>query len=121
MNIESGMKKVVLMACVMLGAGATAMAGDATEMVSRTVKYDATAAATPAGAVALYAALRSAASRVCTDAGSPAMALLVPSENCKADALSRAVADVKIDAVTALHLRDSGYKAKAGIVTIASR
>jgi hypothetical protein len=49
------------------------------------------------------------------------MALLLPSENCKADALSRAVADVKIDAVTALHLRDSGYKAKAGIVTIASR
>jgi len=121
MNIESGMKKMVLIACATLGVGATATAADATTVVSRTVKYSAATAATPAGAVDLYAALRMAASKVCSDASSPVMASLAPSEGCRADALSRAVADVNIDAVTALHLRDSGYKAKAGTVTVASR
>jgi hypothetical protein len=40
---------------------------------------------------------------------------------CKGAALSRAVADVQIDAVTAVYLQDNRYKAEPGTVTIARR
>lgn len=121
MKIESMTGKMVLIACATLCTGASAWAEDMVVTATRTVKYSAAESATPAGAVRLYDALRAAASRVCRESGMPSLASLEANDMCRSSALSRAVADVNIDAVTALHLHDSGYRTKQGTVTIARR
>jgi UrcA family protein len=121
MKIETAMLKVVLIAGATLGLGATAMADDMVVTTSKTVKYSRSEAATPSGAVKLYGALKHAASRACRDHGAPLSAYSDSIAVCQDDAVARAVADVQIDALTAVYLQDSGTRAKPGIVTIARR
>jgi UrcA family protein len=121
MKTESGKMKVVLFACATLTLGATAMASETIVTQTETVKYSRTEAATPVGAVKLYGALRAAASRACTERGMPMSGSSDAHAACKGAALSRAVSDVKIDAVTAAYLQDNGSKAQKGVVTVASR
>lgn len=115
------MKKAALIACATLGLGASAMAGDAVITASKTVKYSRVEASTPAGAVKLYGALRIAAVRACRDVGEPSSVFGDSMAVCTNDALSRAIADVQIDAVTALYLQDAQAKAKGSAITVASR
>jgi UrcA family protein len=121
MNIERGMMKVVLVACATLGVGATAMAEDMVATRTETVKYSRSEAATPVGAVKLYGALRVAASRACTERGAPLSGSISTFDACKGAALSRAVADVKIDALTAVYLQDTRSMPRTGVVTVARR
>jgi len=121
MKIETAMLKVVLFASATLGLGATAMADEMVVTRSETVKYSRSEAATPAGAVKLYGALKYAASRACRDRGAPLSGYGDSVLACKGEAVSRAVADVQIDAVTAVYLQDTRSQAKPGIVTIARR
>jgi UrcA family protein len=121
MKIETGMMKVVLIACATLSLGATAMADEMVVTKTEMVKYSRSEAATPVGAVKLYGALQVAASRACTEAGARLSGYGDSHVMCKSAALSRAVADVQIDAVTAVYMQDTRYQAKAGIVTIARR
>jgi UrcA family protein len=121
MKIETGMKKVVLIACTALGLGASALAADMPMTVSQTVKYSATMAATPEGAVQLYGSLRAAASRVCRATAMPILESFTVTEQCRSEALSRAVSDVNIAAVTAVYLQDARMKPRAGTVTVARR
>jgi UrcA family protein len=61
---------------------------------SVTVRYDASAANTDAGALELYGRLQFAARRVCpTDEGQP-LQLVVRSRQCQQEALSRAVSQI---------------------------
>lgn len=121
MKIEAGMKKVVLMACATLSLGATAMAGETVVTRTETVKYSRAEAATPAGAVKLYGALQVAASRACRERGEPLSGSGEAHAACKGAALSRAVADVQIDAVTAVYLQDTHSAPRQGTVTVARR
>ena len=121
MNIESGMKKVVLIACATLSLGATAMADEMVVTKTETVKYSKAEAATPVGAVKLYSALQAAASRACVEAGARLSGYGDSHVACKGAALSRAVADVQIDAVTAVFMQDNRSLAKQGTVTVARR
>lgn len=121
MKIETGMKNVVLMVCMTLGLGATALAADKPVLATQKVKYSATVAATPEGAVRLYGSLRSAAFRVCRATAMPILESAAVTEACRSDALSRAVGDVNIAAVTAVYLQDTRMKPRAGTVTVAQR
>jgi UrcA family protein len=121
MKIETGMLKVVLIACATLSLGATAMADEMVVTSAKTVKYSRSDAATPAGAVKLYGVLQAAASRACTAAGTRLSGYGDSHVVCKGAALSRAVADVQIDAVTAVYLQDTRYQGKPGTVTVARR
>ena len=121
MKIDNGMMKVVLLACATLGVGATAMAKDMVVTRTETVKYSRSEAATPVGAVKLYGALRVAASRACTERGAPLSGSMEAFDACKGAALSRAVADVKIDALTAVYLQDTRSMPRQGVVTVARR
>jgi UrcA family protein len=121
MKIENRMKNVVLIACATLSLGATAMAGEMVVTRTETVKYSPTEAATPIGAVTLYSALRVAASRACSERGLLLSGYGDSYGTCKSAAISRAIADVHIDAVTAVYMQDTGIKPKQGIVTVARR
>lgn len=121
MKIETGMKKVALIACMTLGLGASALAADKPEIAMTKVKYSKTVAATPEGAVKLYGSLRAAASRVCRASGMPLLESITATDQCRSDALSRAVGDVNIAAVTAVYLQDTRMKPRAGTVTVARR
>lgn len=121
MKTVNAVKKVVLMAGATLALGATAMADESMVTRTETVKYSRTEAATPAGAVKLYGALQVAASRACRERGMPMSAYGDSVDACKGAALSRAVADVKIDAVTAVFMQDKPAMARQGVVSIARR
>jgi UrcA family protein len=121
MKIESRMKKVVLSACATLSLGATAMADEMVVTKTETVKYSRSEAATAGGAVRLYGALRVAASRACREAGARLSGYGDSIDACKGAALSRAIADVQIDAVTAVYLQDTRSQPKQGVVTVARR
>lgn len=121
MNIDTGMKKVVLLVCTTLGLGATAMAEEMVVTRTETVKYSRAEAATPVGAVRLYGELRAAASRACSERGTPLLSYGDSHAACKGAALSRAVADVQIDAVTAVYMQDAKSMPRQGNVTVARR
>jgi UrcA family protein len=121
MKIETGMKKVALIACMALGLGATSLAADKPVIASQKVKYSMKVAATPEGAVNLYGSLRAAAFRVCRTAAMPLLESATVTEQCRTEALSRAVSDVNIAAVTAVYLQDARMKPRAGTVTVARR
>jgi UrcA family protein len=92
---------------------------------TETVKYSAVKAGTTDGAADLYQKLHGAAVRVCLDAElAPADSF----ESCVADALDKAVLQVSIPMVSALHLQSliggklaSTKKAPAKLETVASR
>ena len=121
MKIESRLKIVVLSACATLSLGATAMADEMVVTKTETVKYSRAEAATPVGAVKLYGALQVAASRACREAGARLSGYGDSHVVCKGAALSRAVADVQIDAVTAVFLKDTRSLPRQGTVTVARR
>jgi UrcA family protein len=121
MKIETGMMKVVLIACATLSLSATVMARETVVTQTEIVKYSRADAATPVGAVKLYGELRIAASRACMERGIPLSGSSDAHLACKSAALSRAVADVQIDAVTAIYLQNSGERARRGTVTVARR
>ena len=114
------MKKLVLLACATLAPGAATLADHSVVTRTETVKYSRSAAATAEGAVKLYGELRSAAARACRDAGMP-MAYGDSVDDCRDAALSRAIADVQIDALTAVYMQDTGSRAKPGMVAVAKR
>lgn len=121
MKIANELKRVVLIVGATLGLGASALAADSLAVAAQKVKYSAKVAATPEGAVALYGSLRSAASRVCRASAMPLLESASITAACRSDALSRAVQDVNIAAVTAVYLQDARYKPRAGTVTVARR
>jgi UrcA family protein len=73
------------------------------EVNAVSVKYDATRAQTAQGAKALYAKLRSIASDVCMDSGNVRTVANWRDQKCAAAALDKAVADVNLESIDALH------------------
>jgi UrcA family protein len=73
---------------------------------SEAVKYSATEAATPEGAVALYEKLQKAAARVCADplgTDMRSVTSMAAYSSCVKDALSEAVAAVHVPQVAVIH------------------
>jgi UrcA family protein len=118
-------RKYVHKALLLLGATTLTLsaraAGPVEVMVTRTetVKYAPAGAQEPAGAAKLYGALQAAASRVCRDP-SPLM-LSADYVACADAALAKAVEDVNIAAVSAIHLQSEKFQDRKGVVTVAKR
>lgn len=109
-------RTVLLVACATLyslGASATPPPDGSVATRTETVKYLAAEAATPDGAAVLYGKLQMAATRVCRDPMATSgrrMDDQVAVAACRREALDRAVADLGIATVAALH---HGMKAPA--------
>jgi UrcA family protein len=122
----TNLRKIALLAgAALLSSSAIAMPLGAAVTRSETVKYSAEKAGTTEGATALYEKLHTAAVRVCVDADlAPADSF----ESCVSDALDKAVLQVGIPTVSALHLQNligaklsSTKKVPAKRETVASR
>ncbi len=122
MKLQGNAKGVLLL----LGAtmvGMSAWAAPPTETMvtkTQTVKFSRAAAQTPVGAVQLYGELRAAASRACRDAGTRPSMMGEAYLACVDGAMGKAVGDVNIAAVSAIHLQ-TGKSLEKGIVTVAKR
>jgi UrcA family protein len=120
------LRKIALLAgAAMLSSSANAMPLGAAVTKTETVKYSAQKAGTAEGATALYEKLHGAAVRVCLDAE---LATADSFESCVSDALDKAVLQVGIPTVSALHLQSliggkmaGTKKAPARLETVASR
>lgn|SRR5688572_22912764 len=116
MNSIDRTRTVLLLAgATLFPMGALAMppADSAVATRTETVKFAAAEAATPDGAAALYGRLQSAASRVCRDplaTSGRRMDDQMAAAACRREALDRAIADLGIASVAALH---QGMKAPA--------
>jgi UrcA family protein len=109
-------RSAALIAGAMISLGAMAQSPDSDVQVStQTIKFNRAEASTPAGAADLYQSLNSAAAHVCVDPSSPAALQRASYSECRDAALSKAVDEVKIEAVTALHQTD---RARKGTVTV---
>ncbi len=126
MNNRLNLRKIALLAGAAL-LSSSAMAMPLTTAVTRTetVKYSVQKAGTTEGATDLYQKLHEAAVRVCVDAD-----LLTADsvETCVSSALDKAVLQVSIPMVSALHLQTliggklaNTKKAPAKLETVASR
>jgi UrcA family protein len=110
MNAQNfrGMKNTLIAALaglsltVMTGI-AVAAARQADSLPAITVKYDAVAATTPAGAEALYKKIKSAAARVCERYESQELVRRTPWQKCYSQVVESAVAAVHQPVLTALH------------------
>ncbi len=120
------LRKIALLAgAALLSSSAISMPLGAAVTRTETVKYSAEKAGTTEGATALYERLHSAAVRVCLDAElAPADSF----ESCVTDALDKAVLQVGIPTVSALHLQSligakltTAKKLPAKRETVASR
>ncbi|MEO6078476.1 MAG: UrcA family protein [Steroidobacteraceae bacterium] len=114
-------KAALLIGAVLLSTGAMASSvEDAVVVQSVQVKYSVSEAATSVGAAELYASLHAAARKVCvetfgrTTVGEDALAA-----KCISAAVTAAVADVSIPAVTAVHMQ--GKRGKVAVMTVAGR
>ncbi len=120
------LRKVALLAgAALLSSSAIAMPLGAEVTRTETVKYSPQKAGTTEGATALYQKLHGAAVRVCLDAD---LATADSFENCVSEALDKAVLQVGIPMVSALHLQSliggkmaGTKKAPAKLETVASR
>lgn len=115
METRSNLLKLSLLAgAAVLSTGALATsADDPTITETEIVRYSLPDAATPKGAKVLYRKLQAAAARVCSER-KPATRIPVVDQACAADALSKAVADVRNPLVLALHLEMKGGSRMAG-------
>ena len=126
MNNRLNLRHIALLAgAVLLSSSAIAMPLGAAVTRTETVKYSAAKAGTTEGAVDLYQKLHQAAVRVCLDAD---LAIVDSFQGCVSDALDKAVLQVSIPMVSALHLQTliggkltGTKKAPATLDTVASR
>jgi UrcA family protein len=126
MNNRLNLRNIALLAgAVLLSSSAIAMPLGAAVTRTETVKYSAQKAGTTEGAAELYQKLHGAAVRVCLDAD---LATVDSYESCVSDALDKAVLQVSIPMVSALHLQSliggkmtSTKRAPATLEAVASR
>lgn len=115
-------KAALLIGAVLLSTGAMASTiEDSVVIESEAVKYNVSEAATAVGATELYASLRAAARRVCTGSfGKITLKSDAETAKCMSGAISNAVADVSIPAVTALYMQGK-HGGKVNVMTVAGR
>lgn len=112
----------LLLGAMVLSASAwAAPPAETTVTQIETVKYARAPSETPAGAAKLYGALQAAAARACREPGMRPSMMGTSYFACADAALAKAVDDVNIDAVSAMHLQNSKLPEKKGIVTVAKR
>jgi UrcA family protein len=110
-------RSAALLAGAMISLGAMAQTPDSDVQVStETVKFNRADAATPAGAAGLYQSLNQAAAHVCINSAEPATLQRAEYSQCRDAALAKAVGDLDISAVTALHQHSD--RARKGTVTV---
>ena len=107
-SIDRTRMMLLLAGATLFSMGASAMPPPDSTATTRTetVKYLAAEAATPDGAVALYGRLQTAATRVCRDPMATSGRRIdeqMAAAACRREALDRAVADLGIASVAALH------------------
>jgi len=104
-------KIAALVGCVAFAAAAFGINGANAETIVElepvTVSYEGLDIATKSGATILYGRLRSAARRVCGPLDGRELARHARFNTCVATTLARAVADVNLASVTALHRLDT--------------
>jgi UrcA family protein len=109
METKLNLRNFALLAGAMLlstGAMAAPLA-DAKVTKTETVKYSIPSSTTVEGAVALYQKLQEAAVRVCAESEATAYRYTSDSlESCASSALDKAVQDIGIPMVSALHLQN---------------
>lgn len=106
-----------LIAGAMISLGAMAQTPDGDVQVNtQTVKFNRSDATTPNGAADLYQSLNQAAAHVCIDTHEPATLQSASYSECRDAALAKAVDEVRIDAVSALHQKSE--RSRRGVVTV---
>lgn len=105
----------VLAASCSLATGHEAL-HDNVAMQSKTVKFSRSAAESPEGAQALYRRVRFAANDVCREASFAGPGVNREMQGCAAGAVDRAVQDINVPAVTAIHYR--GNKVEGSSVEV---
>jgi UrcA family protein len=88
---------------VALGVATTSFAAPASEVLSVTVRYDDLNLATEAGVSALYSRISHAAREVCPDVSSRNLGVAAAGGRCQAEAVARAVRQLKNPALASLH------------------
>jgi UrcA family protein len=86
-----------------MAAGAASAAGHDSDVPSIVVKYSDQSLATDDGAYALYRRITSAAKRVCPDASTKDLSRLAKAEQCREDAVARAIRQIDNSRLAALH------------------
>jgi UrcA family protein len=89
-----------------IAAGAASAAGDDSDVPSIVVKYSEQSLATDDGAYALYRRITAAAKRVCPDA-SKDLSRLVIAQQCRDEAVARAIRQIDNSRLAALHAAHS--------------
>jgi UrcA family protein len=110
-------RSAALLAGAMISLGAMAQTPDSDVAVNtETVKFNRTDAQTAAGAAGLYQSLNQAAAHVCIDPAAPATLQHAEYSECRDTALAKAVVEIAIPAVTALH--QNSDRGRKGTVTV---
>jgi UrcA family protein len=124
METKLNLRNFALLAGAMLlstGAMAAPFA-DGKVTKTETVKYSVPSSTTVEGAVSLYQKLQEAAARVCAEAEATAYRYTTDSmESCVAGALDKAVVDIGIPMVSALHLQSLASAQKVTTAAAASK
>lgn len=112
------MKKslAITVAIIATGAGVASagdLSADGRSVRSTTVAFSRADSQSSDGALALYERLRAAASEVCADAGSIHSVGGGDYKHCKSTALTQAVQEVNIPAVSAIHTRSGTVEVMA--------
>jgi UrcA family protein len=108
MKNSINLRNVALLAgAALFSIGATAASLDSSVTKTETVKYSVAVATTADGAAALYRKLQETAARVCGDADLAAGDSFTADSygSCVADALGKAVQQVGIPMVSAMHMQ----------------
>jgi UrcA family protein len=113
-NTKIKFRSAALIAGAMISLGAMAQSPEGDVQVNtQMVKFNRSEASTPAGAADLYQSLNQAAARVCVDSSS--LLQRGSYSECRDAALTKAVDDVKIEAVSVLLQTD---RTRKGTVTV---
>jgi UrcA family protein len=90
-----------------IAAGAASAAGLDSDVPSIAVKYSDQSLATDDGAYALYRRITSAAKRVCPDSSTKDLSRLAKVEECRDQAIARAIRQIDNSRLAALHAAHS--------------
>ncbi|HXC58003.1 MAG TPA: UrcA family protein [Steroidobacteraceae bacterium] len=115
MKTNLKIRSAALLAGALISLGAMAQTPDSdVQVVTTTVKFNRAEASTPTGAADLYHSLNRAAARVCVDHYASAALQRDSYFECRDAALAKAVDQVDISALSALH---QGDRSRKGTVT----
>jgi UrcA family protein len=106
MNAATRYTLAALLVCSW-SAGALAM-GSADEIPQRTVHFADIDVSSGAGAAILYSRIKIVAAQVCEQINARSLPAVALAHRCMAQAISRAVADVNVPALSSYHLAQTG-------------